>query len=158
MIIGLVLGVVVGFAAGWGIRTGRAKDEMLELATGEASARAQAQAAHEALARAGEGERTLEAMFEATAGRLLGAATTSLATSQAEALRTGAERLDVILRPLESALVEYRRSLVDMERNTTGALGEVRGRAEELLAAQVRSSEETRRLNTLLGRGDRRGR
>ena len=66
--------------------------------------------------------------------------------------------LDRTLKPLADLLDEYKRNLAEFDKQHVGALGEVKSRADELLAEQRRTQDETRRLNQLLGRSDHRGR
>jgi DNA recombination protein RmuC len=66
-------------------------------------------------------------------------------------------KLTHTLKPLEDLLDEYKRNLADFNKEHVGALSEVKSKASELLDAQQKTQDETRRLNQLLGRGDQRG-
>jgi DNA recombination protein RmuC len=100
----------------------------------------------------------METTFENSANRVLHQTVAQFSTSQEEVVRLRDSKLDATLKPLEVLLGEYKKNLNDFNTQNAGALSDVKGKAEELLEAQKRSHEETRRLNQLLGRGDQRGR
>ncbi len=66
-------------------------------------------------------------------------------------------KLDSTLKPLEDLLGEYKQNLADFNMANAGALSDVKNKAAELLDAQQKTQEETRRLNQLLGRSSQRG-
>ena len=100
----------------------------------------------------------MEQVFENLSNRVLHQTVQQFSASQEEVVRLRESKLDSTLKPLEDLLGEYKRNLADFNTQHAGALSDVKGRAEELLEAQKRSHEETRRLNQLLGRSDQRGR
>ena len=100
----------------------------------------------------------MEQVFENLSNRVLHQTVQQFSASQEEVVRLRESKLDSTLKPLEELLGEYKRNLADFNTQHAGALSDVKGKAEELLEAQKRSHEETRRLNQLLGRSDQRGR
>ena len=100
----------------------------------------------------------MEQVFENLSNRVLHQTVQQFSASQEEVVRLRESKLDSTLKPLEELLGEYKRNLADFNTQHAGALSDVKGRAEELLEAQKKSHEETRRLNQLLGRSDQRGR
>ncbi|MHB2029734.1 MAG: DNA recombination protein RmuC, partial [Acidimicrobiales bacterium] len=100
----------------------------------------------------------LESTFENLSNRVLNQTVVQFNQSQEQAMKEREKTLDRTLQPLADLLGEYKRNLAEFDKQHVGALGEVKSRAEELLNEQRRSQEETRRLNQLLGRSDRRGR
>jgi DNA recombination protein RmuC len=100
---------------------------------------------------------SLERLFEGTASRVLASV---VGQFNAISERVNLERdskFDLSLKPLENALSEYRQVMERYGSEHVAALGDVRHRAEALLAAQSRTQEETKKLTSLLGRGDQRG-
>ena len=102
--------------------------------------------------------READERFEALASRVLASTVERFGSAQGELQRERDARLEVALRPLREALGSYQRRLADFDKEHVAALGEVRQRAADLLAAQERSLGETSRLNQLLGRSSERGR
>jgi DNA recombination protein RmuC len=100
----------------------------------------------------------MEQTFEVMSNRVLHQTVQQFNESQEEVAKLRESKLDSTLKPLESLLGEYKQSLSDFSTQHAGALSDVKHRAEELLEAQQRAQEETRRLNQLLGRSDQRGR
>jgi len=163
-VLGGVLGVVLGVLATWAWSTRHAqslRDEIAAARSEVAVHATQLAQAHENLGR----ERTehelalrnLEATFENLSNRVLAETVEHFNQSQEHVLRERDSKLDLTLKPLEALLEEYRRNLSEFDKEHTGALADVRNRATELLTAQLKTQEETRRLNQLLGRGDQRG-
>lgn len=114
------------------------------------------------IARLGEEHTTslanMETIFENLSNRVLATTVAQFNESQEQVQKQRSETLDRTLAPLKEALDEYKRSLSEFDKQHVGALSDVKSRAEELLAEQRRSHDETRRLNQLLGRSDHRGR
>ncbi len=77
--------------------------------------------------------------------------------SQEDIVKLRDEKLDSTLKPLEELLGEYKRNLTEFNLQNAGALSDVKNKAAELLDAQQRTQQETRRLNQLLGRSSQRG-
>jgi DNA recombination protein RmuC len=77
--------------------------------------------------------------------------------SQSELHKLRESKMDLTLKPLEELLGEYRKNLADFNTLNAGALSDVKSKAAELLDAQQKTQEETRRLNQLLGRSSQRG-
>ena len=163
-VLGGVLGVVLGALAMWVYSTRRAQALRDELGAvrGESAVRAsQLAQVNESLQR----ERleheaalhNLEVTFENLSNRVLAQTVEQFNQSQAHVMRERDSKLDLTLKPLEALLDEYKKSLSEFDKEHTGALFDVRNRANDLLAAQLKTQEETRRLNQLLGRGDQRG-
>ncbi|MGA7833937.1 MAG: DNA recombination protein RmuC [Acidimicrobiales bacterium] len=158
-------GLVVGAAVAWVLAGRGAQDERQRLAETRSllavrdaeleNAKAhldQLRAEHEAaLANLGP-------VFESLSSRVLQQTVAQFNQSQEAVLKERETTLDRTLKPLADLLDEYKRNLVEFDKQHVGALGEVKGRAEELLAEQRRTQVETRRLNQLLGRADHRGR
>jgi DNA recombination protein RmuC len=133
----------------------------------DAASRAQvAEALHGAAVDALERERTahaaaianLESLFEATSSRVLAGSLTQFNVTQERILRERDSKLRDSLGPLEELLGQYKNSLESFDRDHRAALFDVKNRAGELLQAQLRTQEETTRLNQLLGRSADRGR
>jgi DNA recombination protein RmuC len=78
-------------------------------------------------------------------------------TSQEDIVKLRDEKLDSTLRPLEELLGEYKKNLAEFNLQNAGALSDVKSKAAELLDAQQKTQQETRRLNQLLGRSSQRG-
>ncbi|HVB18777.1 MAG TPA: DNA recombination protein RmuC [Acidimicrobiales bacterium] len=100
----------------------------------------------------------MESLFENVSNRVLNKTVHQFNESQEQVQRERSETLGRTLAPLKDALDEYKRSLSEFDKQHVSALSDVKNRAEELLAEQKRSQDETRRLNQLLGRSDQRGR
>jgi DNA recombination protein RmuC len=101
--------------------------------------------------------KNMEITFENMSNRVLAHTVEQFNLSQEQVAKERDSKLDLTLKPLESLLDEYKKNLVEFNKEHTGALFDVKTRASELLQAQQKSQEETRRLNQLLGRGDQRG-
>jgi DNA recombination protein RmuC len=101
--------------------------------------------------------RNMEVTFENMSNRVLAQTVEQFNLSQEQVLRERDSKLDLTLKPLESLLGEYKKNLADFSTEHAGALSDVKAKASELLEAQQRAQDETRRLNQLLGRGDQRG-
>ena len=97
-------------------------------------------------------------VFESLSNRVLQQTVTQFNQSQEAVMKERETTLDRTLKPLADLLDEYKRNLVEFDKQHVGALGEVKNRADELLAESRRTQDETRRLNKLLGRADQRGR
>ncbi len=163
-LIGGVAGLLVGAAVAWVVASSRAQS----LREGAAQARAdlavrdsQLAAANEMLLREREEHAqalsNMEITFENMSNRVLAHTVEQFNQSQEQVAKERDSKLDLTLKPLESLLDEYKKNLVEFNKEHTGALFDVKTRATELLQAQQKSQEETRRLNQLLGRGDQRG-
>lgn len=99
----------------------------------------------------------MELMFENTSNRVLAKTVEQFNQSQEHVQKERDSKLDLTLKPLETLLDDYKKNLEDFNEKHTGALFDVKTRATELLEAQQKTQDETRRLNQLLGRGDQRG-
>jgi DNA recombination protein RmuC len=103
-----------------------------------------------------DGEK-LVVLFENLSNRVLTRTVEEFGASQEQVVKERDSKLAHTLKPLEDLLDEYKRNLADFNKEHVGALSDVKHRANELLEAQQKTQEETRRLNQLLGRGDQRG-
>ena len=162
--IGALGGLVLGGVLVWALSMRRAQSLRDELARSRADVTvrdAQLVTSAEVLER----ERTehaasieqLEVMFENTSNRVLAQTVEQFNQSQEHVQRERDSKLDLTLKPLEALLDEYKKSLAQFDREHAGALLDVKHSAAELLEAQVKTQEETRRLNQLLGRSSQRG-
>jgi DNA recombination protein RmuC len=160
-----VIGLVVGGVLAWWFATRRAENQRgllakltSDLAVRESEllgARADVQRTREEHENA---LKNMEGVFENLSNRVLASTVQQFNKSQEQVMKERETTLDRTLKPLADLLDEYKRNLAEFDKQHVGALGEVKSRAEELLTEQRRSQEETRRLNQLLGRSDRRGR
>lgn len=160
-----VVGIVVGGSAAWSLALRRAQAQRDELANTRADLavrESELSSARGDLARAREEHAAamtnMEGVFENLSNRVLQQTVVQFNQSQEQAMRERETTLDRTLKPLADLLDEYKRNLAEFDKQHVGVLGEVKSRAEELLNEQRKSQEETRRLNQLLGRSDRRGR
>lgn len=157
---GLVLGAIVAWAIAvqrsQAIRSATA-DAQKELAVRDT----QLTLATESLTRQrAENElaiKNMEVTFENLSNRVMAQTVEQFSRSQEEVSKVRESKLDLTLKPLETLLDEYKRNLADFNKEHTGALFDVKSKANELLDAQQKTQDETRRLNQLLGRGDQRG-
>lgn len=158
------VGLLVGIVVSWAISLKRSQ----ALRDGVTQARAdleirdsQLNAAVETLARERSEHdgalKNMESTFENLSNRVLAQTVEQFNQSQEQVSRERDSKLDLTLKPLESLLDEYKKNLAQFNKEHAGALFDVKSRATELLQAQQRTQEETRRLNQLLGRGDQRG-
>ena len=159
-----VAGLLVGAALTWAYSMKHAqslRDGATQAKADLAVRESQLTAANEMLARErGEHENSLKNMeltFENTSNRVLANTVDQFNQSQEQVLKERDSKLDLTLKPLETLLDEYKKNLVDFNKEHAGALFDVKSRATELLQAQQKTQDETRRLNQLLGRGDQRG-
>lgn len=159
-----VAGLVVGALAAWAYSMKRAqslRDRAAQARADLAVRDSQLVAANEMLARErSEHESALtnmEQTFENMSNRVLAHTVEQFNHSQEQVLKERDSKLDLTLKPLESLLGEYKVNLAEMNEKHAGALFDVKSRATELLQAQQKTQDETRRLNQLLGRGDQRG-
>ena len=159
-----VAGVLVGAALTWAYSMKHAqslRDGATQAKADLAVRESQLTAANEMLARErGEHENSLKNMeltFENMSNRVLANTVDQFNQSQEQVLKERDSKLDLTLKPLETLLDEYKKNLVDFNKEHAGALFDVKSRATELLQAQQKTQDETRRLNQLLGRGDQRG-
>jgi DNA recombination protein RmuC len=97
-------------------------------------------------------------LFENLSHRVLSQTVHEFSESQEQIVKERDSKLTHTLKPLEDLLDEYKRNLAEFNKEHVGALSDVKNRANELLEAQQKTQEETRRLNQILGRGDQRGR
>jgi len=160
-----VVGLIVGGLVVWLLSTNRAQaeHELLSQAKSDLAVReSELVAARDNLERTreerDEGLRNMEAVFEGLSSRVLAQTVQQFSENQEQLMKERATTLDRTLKPLSDLLDEYKRNLAEFDKQHVGALGEVKSRADELLAEQRRAQEETRRLNQLLGRSDHRGR
>jgi DNA recombination protein RmuC len=100
----------------------------------------------------------METLFEATSNRVLHTSMEQFNQTQERILRERDSKLKDSLLPLEELLGQYRVSLESFDKDHREALFDVKTRAGELLSAQLKTQEETNRLNQLLGRSADRGR
>jgi DNA recombination protein RmuC len=164
-ILGGVAGVVLGFVIAWGVaakRAQRLRDERTQALQDVAVRDAQLASTSELLEREREehrvnGERMSE-LFENLSHRVLVQTMQEFSESQEQVTRERDSKLSHTLKPLEDLLDEYKRNLAEFNKEHAGALSDVKHQANQLLEAQQKSHEETRRLNQILGRGDQRGR
>jgi DNA recombination protein RmuC len=159
-----VAGLVVGAALTWAYSMKHAqslRDDSTQAKADLAVRESQLTAANEMLARErDEHENSLKNMemtFENMSNRVLAHTVDQFNQSQEQVLKERDSKLDLTLKPLETLLDEYKKNLADFNKEHAGALFDVKSRATELLQAQQKTQDETRRLNQLLGRGDQRG-
>jgi DNA recombination protein RmuC len=159
-----VAGLLVGAVGAWAYSTKHAqllRDGATQAKADLAVRDSQLMAANEMLGRErAEHESSLKNMeltFESMSNRVLANTVEQFNQSQEHVQQERDSKLDLTLKPLESLLDEYKKNLVDFNKEHTGALFDVRNRAVELLQSQQKTQDETRRLNQLLGRGDQRG-
>lgn len=159
-VVGVALGLVLAWAL-WSARTRSLRDAAANAQRDLAVRDAQLALATEGLARErSEHEaaiRNMEITFENVSNRVLAQTVEQFGQSQAHVMQERDSKLGLTLKPLETLLDDYKRSLADFNKEHTGALSDVKNRAAELLDAQHQTQAETRRLNQLLGRGDQRG-
>src|ERR1019366_6337741 len=160
-----VFGLVVGGVVAWSIAARLAqphRDALLQARADLAVRESELSAAKSNLERTREeydaALKNMEFVFENLSNRVLAQTVLQFNQSQEQVMKERETTLDRTLKPLADLLDEYKRNLVEFDKQHVGALGEVKSRAEELLTEQRRSQEETRRLNQLCGRSDRRGR
>lgn len=166
MVIGwAIIGVVVGAAGAWLWslrRTQGLRDQVGATQSQLHVAQALLQAANESLDR----ERAdhalavsnMEVLFEATSSRVLHSSMEQFNQTQERILRERDSKLKDSLGPLEELLGQYKLSLESFDKDHRQALFDVKMGAGELLNAQLKTQEETARLNQLLGRSADRGR
>jgi DNA recombination protein RmuC len=160
-----VVGLVVGGGVAWSLASRHSQRQREQLAQARADLavrESELATARVEVVRARE-EHTvamtnMEGVFENLSNRVLQQTVVQFNQSQEQAMRERETTLDRTLKPLSDLLDEYKRNLAEFDKQHVGALGEVKNRADELLNEQRKSQEETRRLNQLLGRSDRRGR
>src|SRR5665213_2768437 len=160
-----VIGLIVGGVVAWSfaIRRGQFQRDALAQAKSDLAVSASELAAAKSnLERTREEHEgalaNMEGVFENLSNRVLQQTVHQFNASQEQVMKERETTLDRTLKPLADLLDEYKRNLADFDKQHVGVLGEVRSRADELLNEQRRSQVETRRLNQLLGRSDRRGR
>ena len=166
MVIGwAIIGVVVGAAGAWLWslrRTQGLRDQVGATQSQLHVAQALLQAANESLDR----ERAdhalavsnMEVLFEATSSRVLHSSMEQFNQTQERILRERDSKLKDSLGPIEELLGQYKLSLESFDKDHRQALFDVKMGAGELLSAQLKTQEETARLNQLLGRSADRGR
>ena len=165
VVVWAVIGLVVGALVAWVMATRKTQSLREHVSAAQAQAQV-AQALHRASVEALERERAdhadavanMEALFEATSSRVLASSMTQFNETQERILRERDSKLKDSLGPLEELLAQYKASLEGFDKNHREALFDVKARAGELLAAQLKTQEETSRLNQLLGRSADRGR
>ena len=159
-----VVGVVLGALVVWALSLKRSqtlRDGVARAQQDLAVRDSQFAIANEGLARErAEHEaalRNMEVTFENMSNRVLAQTVEQFSHNQEQVLKERDSKLNLTLKPLEALLDEYKKNLAEFNKEHTGALSDVKNRANELLDAQQRTQDETRRLNQLLGRGDQRG-
>lgn len=164
-ILGGVAGLLLGAIVAWSLslkRTQSMRDSLAATAQELAVRDTQLHAAYEMLQREREEHDTalqnMEVTFENMSNRVLSHTVQQFNISQEQVLKERDSKLTHTLKPLEDLLDEYKRNLADFNKEHVGALSDVKSKASELLEAQQKTQDETRRLNQLLGRGDQRGR
>ena len=157
-------GLILGTVATWALSLKRSqalRDSATQARADLAVRDSQLDAAHETLARERADHESslanMELTFESMSNRVLAQTVEQFNQSQERVLKERDSKLDLTLKPLETLLDEYKKNLADFNKEHAGALYDVKTRAGELLAAQQKTHDETRRLNQLLGRGDQRG-
>ncbi len=161
----VIVGLVVGILVTSQVAARRVTPLRDQVSAAEARARV-AEALHEASLASLERERVdhvqavaqMETLFEATSSRVLANSMSQFNETQERILRERDSKLRDSLGPLEELLAQYKNSLDGFDKNHREALFDVKTRAGELLAAQLKTQEETSRLNQLLGRSADRGR
>ena len=163
-VLGGAIGLVLGAAVTWALALRRSQSLRLNVANAESALAvrdSQFAAASEQLVRQrGEHLAAIENMeqtFENLSNRVLNQTVAQFSRSQEDLVKLRESKLDSTLRPLEDLLGEYKKNLADFNTVNAGALSDVKNKADELLSAQLRTQEETRRLNQLLGRSSQRG-
>jgi len=163
-----VVGVVVGLVIGWALAQGRSRTAQAEAASaraamttaqerlGDAQAALERERA-ERLAMIGGLKEGLQDTFAATSQRVLEETVSRFSSDQEKVLRERDAKLKDNVEPLTLLLTQYQRALADFDQKHQEALSKVDHKAGDLLDAQRRMEEETRRLNQLLGRSDQRG-
>jgi DNA recombination protein RmuC len=164
-ILSAVIGLVVGAALTWSFAQHRSQTsrEAVSQVTSQLAVRDSELAnARENIERLrqehGEQLKNLGPVFQSLSHEVLKETVHEFSQSQEQLMRERETTLDRTLKPLADLLDEYKRNLVESDKQHAGALGDVKNRTEELLLEQRKSQEETRRLNQLLGRSDHRGR
>lgn len=160
-----VIGLVVGGALAWSlaVRRSQSQRDAFSQAKSDLAVRGSELAtAKENLERTREEHesalKNMEGVFENLSNRVLQQTVLQFNQSQELVMKERETTLDRTLKPLADLLDEYKRNLVDFDKQHAGALGEVKNRADQLLVEQRKSQDETRRLNQILGRSDHRGR
>jgi DNA recombination protein RmuC len=163
-VLGGVAGLIIGIFGAWALslkRTQSVRDSLASATQDLAVRDTQLRAANEMLQRERDEHDTalknLEVTFENMSNRVLSQTVQQFNLSQEQVLKERDSKLTHTLKPLEDLLDEYKRNLADFNKEHVGALSDVKSKASELLEAQQRTQDETRRLNQLLGRGDQRG-
>jgi DNA recombination protein RmuC len=159
-----VAGLVLGVAVTWALSLRRSeslREDVVRAASALAVRDSQLAAASEQLERQrvehAHAIENMEKTFENLSNRVLNQTVAQFSQSQEDLVKLRESKLDSTLRPLEDLLGEYKKNLADFNTLNAGALSDVKNKAEELLSAQLRTQEETRRLNALLGRSSQRG-
>ena len=161
----VLVGLVVGALAAWALASRKSQELRAQVAQVESRLHV-AEALHQAATASLERERAehvqavsnMETLFEATSSRVLASSMTQFNETQERILRERDTKLKDSLGPLEELLGQYKNSLESFDKDHRQALFDVKSRAGELLTAQLKTQEETTRLNQLLGRSADRGR
>lgn len=158
-------GVVAGALLAWGVGARRATalrgsehDAQRDLAVAQAQLAAAGEALERERVERADAMRGLETTFKSLSQDVLDDTIARFRTSQEDVTKERDARLDKTLEPLAQALADHQRSLAEYNRTHTGALEEVKGRADRLLEAQAEVQRATTHLAQVLGRGDQRGR
>jgi DNA recombination protein RmuC len=159
-----LFGLVLGGVVTWAISSKKSQDAVIALKEAQATIQVRDAQLEDLKAQMERQQKThdeaLNAMtdqFELASKRVLEQQARQFSENQDYLAQKREQKMDEKLGPLEELLTQYREKLNEFEVKNQGALQEVKSRAEELLEAQARSTDETRRLNQILGRGDQRG-
>lgn len=164
LIVGLVVGAALG-AAVCALALSRRRPDGARLTESE-SARAAAEATvaglREQLAQEQVGHAAalaqLSDRFKTLATDTLATVVTTFNEGQLAAMAQREAKLDERLVPLQRLLDQYHSKVEELEKNRDVGYTEVAGLAKQMLDAQVGAIDETRKLNTILGRASARGR
>ena len=165
IVVWIIVGMVVGALGAWTLAT-RVAQRLRDQVADSLSRSQVAEALHRAAVETLERERgehaaavaNLESLFEATSSRVMAGSLSSFNETQERILRERDSKLKDSLGPLEELLGQYKSSLESFDKDHRAALIDVKTRTNDLLQAQIKTQEETSRLNQLLGRSADRGR
>jgi DNA recombination protein RmuC len=165
LVLGLVIGALLGAALCALVLARRAREGSGQIAAAGA-ARAAAEARAGELAATVEREReshaaalaSLSDRFKVLAGETLETVVRQFHEGQVQILEQREAKLDERLDPLAGLLREYKAKVEELETNREKGFVNVQNAADRLLEAQRGVMDETRRLNTILGRSSSRGR
>jgi DNA recombination protein RmuC len=163
-VISAVIGLALGVAVTWALMVKRSqslREDVLRVQSDLKVRDSQLTESNERLERQRLDHVTsLEQMgqsFKVLSAEALDETVRRFSKSQEETQNLRESKLDSTLEPLEELLAEYQANLVNFNAKNTDVLNDVKNQASQLLEAQQRSQDETRRLNQLLGRSAQRG-